>query len=459
MILRIALLLALAALVRADDDIESFQPMGQLVRECSLPGHTRADDVVPRSANCIQLSATRWLICYGTHGYRGVDDERSIIYQVRADAPDGRVLKEGFLVQGVMNWKVPGLPPLAEGNVYYKQHGHMVAFGVPKGALIGGKPAPNANLFVAKWRCSGRPINPATGFMTFQGLNRAIGRRVEWAQFRLNDREDDIEFVQPASMLRQKGFETGDAFCSAPVLHMNQSYCEPVAVNAEHTEWADAQQFDANRIAVARYRFNPERHLYEWVEIGPMIGGDPKRAFIEASLVHTPEGWIVAGRGINEIGWATSKEPFQSWSPIEWTNDPPGHVPMCIYLCPDNVVRLFMNDIRSNSTRHIRNPLFFWNVDPANHFAASNRREIFSVATGRLPIRPESHAKIDFPHLFPLHGRRQIVAHGVSMRAMNFPTEGNPDIPIQNAEEKNCAGLYYSVITYRKAPSPLWEFE
>src|SRR4051812_21333419 len=105
----------------ATGDIESVEPAGRLIWECTLPGHTRRDDVVPRAANAIQLSATRWMVIYSTRGYRGVDDERSIIYQVRRDAPDGAVLKENFFAQGEMDWKLPGLPPLAEGNVYYKQ--------------------------------------------------------------------------------------------------------------------------------------------------------------------------------------------------------------------------------------------------------------------------------------------------------------------------------------------------
>ncbi len=467
LLLLLTSLIALTALNAADagianpptsGDIESVEHVGQLVRECTLPGHTRADDVVPRSANCIQISATRWLIVYATHGYRGVDDERSIIYQVRSDAPDGSVLKEGFLARSEMDWKEQGLPTPAEGSVYYKQLGHGVVFGVPKGALIGGKPAPHANLFVAKWRVSGRAIDVKTGFMPFEGVDRSIGQRVEWMQFRLNDREDDIEIVQPVAQLRQKGFEKGEAFCSADVKRMNQSFCQPVVANDDFTEWADANAFNESRVAALRYRFHPESHRYEWVETGPMLGGDPKRGFGEPSLVCLADGWIAAGRGATEIGWARAKDPFTAWSPPEFTQDPPGRVPLTVYRCADGVTRLFCNDIRVNSTRQIRNPLFCWDVDVEHGFATSNRREIFSVARGNLPIRPESHAKIDFPHLFPLHGRTQLVAHGVSMRAMNFPTERSPDIPIQNAAEKAAAGLYYSRITYRKAPPPVWQF-
>src|SRR5207302_211593 len=139
--------------------IESVKHLGMLVRECTLDGETRKDDVVPRHANCVQLSRDRWLVVYSTHGYRGVDDERSIVYQVRRDAPDGAVLKEGLLVRTLNDWKPNGVPAAPEGKSYVKQHGHMVAFGVPKGALLDGKPAAHANVFVAQWRVLGRPLD------------------------------------------------------------------------------------------------------------------------------------------------------------------------------------------------------------------------------------------------------------------------------------------------------------
>src|SRR5207244_13056432 len=94
--------------------VEWIKNQGEFIRECTLPGETRRDDVVPRHANAIQLSSARWLVIYSTHGYRGVDDERSIVYQVRRDAPDGAVLKEGFVARGQANWLPAGCKPPAE---------------------------------------------------------------------------------------------------------------------------------------------------------------------------------------------------------------------------------------------------------------------------------------------------------------------------------------------------------
>src|SRR5438067_2697373 len=145
----VALVVSLAPPAAADEPF-TLTPAGMLVRECDLPGERRRDEVVPRQAVCVQAARERWVVVYTTHGFRGVDDERSVVYQVRKDAPDGPVLKEGFLAQAINDWD-----PLGDGRKCVRQHGHVVGFGVPKGALIAGKPAPNANLFAVLWRVLG----------------------------------------------------------------------------------------------------------------------------------------------------------------------------------------------------------------------------------------------------------------------------------------------------------------
>src|SRR5207244_9424284 len=71
--------------------IEKIEPCGVLVRDCTLPGETRADNVTPAHPNGIQVSKNRWLMMYATRGFRGVDDDLSIIYQLRADSFEGPV--------------------------------------------------------------------------------------------------------------------------------------------------------------------------------------------------------------------------------------------------------------------------------------------------------------------------------------------------------------------------------
>ena len=114
----------------------SIKHRGILVSACSIEGERREDDVFPAHPNGIRLSRTRFLLLYATRGFRGTDEDRSIIYQVRADSFEGQVLKEGILARASDHWI-----PFDDGQSYHLDNGHPVAFGVPKGALIHGKPA------------------------------------------------------------------------------------------------------------------------------------------------------------------------------------------------------------------------------------------------------------------------------------------------------------------------------
>jgi len=79
----LSFLLLLPCGLHAGENAPAIKPAGMFIKESTLPGETRQDDVVPRHAVCLQLAKTRWLIVYTTHGYRGVDDERSVLYQIR----------------------------------------------------------------------------------------------------------------------------------------------------------------------------------------------------------------------------------------------------------------------------------------------------------------------------------------------------------------------------------------
>lgn len=439
--------------------IESITYGGPLIRECTLPGETFKDDVVPRHANAIQVSKNRWLVVYSTHGFRGVDDERSIIYQLRREAPDGLVIKEGFLVQAKDNWRPEGVPPPPEGKTYFKQHGHMVSFGVPRGALRDGQPLPQANVFVAKWRVLARILDSKRDYLEKTPPDLHLRTQaVEWVQFRLNDREDDIEIVQPVRVLRQKGYEKGEAFTSAAVAWMNQSFCPPVPFNRDASEWVDCNHFDRGRLAVLKYRFNPQTRLYEWVETGTLLA-DTKRQLSEASLLRLADGWLVAARSnAGLVAWARTSDPFASWSPLVLAPAPAVSAPLTSFTCADGVVRLFTGDRNISPQKYDRDPLYCWDVQVDRDFALSHRQTLFDSEQARLPMRRVVRPKIDFCELFPLHGRTQLIVHGVSTRAYNHKYEGT-SIPPVNAEEKRASGIYHARITYRQEPPPRWQFQ
>src|SRR6266550_1368330 len=118
-------------LLRATPDASqvSIEHKGKLIHECTVPGETRKDDVFPAHPNGIRLSRDRFLFIYATRGFRGIDEDRSIIYQVRSEGFDGPVLKEGLLAASIDDWD-----PLGDGKRYKRNQGAPTAFGVPKGA-------------------------------------------------------------------------------------------------------------------------------------------------------------------------------------------------------------------------------------------------------------------------------------------------------------------------------------
>ncbi len=423
------------------------------LRESTLAGETRADGVFPAHPNGIQLSRDRWLILYTTRGLRGIDDDRSIVWQLRRDSPDGAVVKEGFFARA-----------LDDGQKFFKQHGHPVAFGVPLGAFIDGKPAPHANVFVAKWRTRSVRMDPATGKLV-SDENSRVGQGVEWTQFRLNERADDIEVLQPAAPLRQKGFERGDAFCSAERSGwMNQTYVQAVPLNRDATEWADCNHFAGERVAALRYRFNAASRRYEWVETGPYLF-DAAGGVWEASVARWKDDFIVATRltgtkktrtgkggglrGDEGVGWLRANDLFQPrGAQIVYAHSPGCQRPRTAYVCGDGCLRLFAGEAKSSPTRNPRDPICCWDVDPEKGFRATNRRVVFGSKEASLPMRKQTRPMIDFCKVFAPQGRSQFILHRVTSYTDSYPP---------TAEEFGWFGIYAARLEF-DAPAAAWDF-
>lgn len=406
--------------------IERIEVKGKLIHACSVAGETRADDVFPGHPNGIPLSRDRWLIVYATRGWSKVDDDRSIIYQVRKEAPDGPVLKEGLLRRAADDL----------------EYGHCGAFGVPQGALVDGRPAEHANVFVANWRVNAKKH---TGQTTRH-------QAVEWVQFKLNGGGDDIEILQPVRALRQLGFEEGTRFCSqAEAGSMNQSYVQAVPFDDRATEWVGMNHFAGGRAATLKFRFNPGSRLYEWVATGPFFesGGNG-----EAGIARVDGGWLIAARGRDRIAWARTDDPFRRLPPATLTTQPVIQQPLTLYRCADGVPRLFTGDLATSPYGHGRNPLYGWEIDPAS-FEARNTRLIFDcVASGTLPNATMPRAEMCklLPHM---GGRSQYLVWRV--RTKNVGHSYGSLCPV-TPEMKEAHGLYYAVITYDRDYPAAWAF-
>ena len=69
---------------------------GLLATDTTIPGERKCDGITPAHGNgAIQVSRTRWLLFSSTLDLSGWDAVRSILYQLRTDAPNGPALKEG----------------------------------------------------------------------------------------------------------------------------------------------------------------------------------------------------------------------------------------------------------------------------------------------------------------------------------------------------------------------------
>ncbi|MBI1830405.1 MAG: hypothetical protein HYR84_03030, partial [Planctomycetes bacterium] len=422
----------------------NIKPAGMFIKESTSPGETRKDDVVPRHAVCVQASKTRWLIVYTTHGYRGVDDERSVLYQLRKDAPDGVVIKEGFLARAIADWRPAGVPAPPEGKSYFKQLGHAVAFGVPKGAVIDGKPAPHANAFVAQWRVLGRVLVNKENRLEKTLADPVLYEKtqdVEWMQFRLNDNEDDLEITQPIRKLRPRDTDR------LPAAWMNQTFCPPIPFNASATEWVMCNHFEKGRIGVLKFFYGPGATRYGWVETSPLMDAG-KRPLSEASIAKAGGEWLITARSNGQIAWMKTKNPFAA-DPPGWTfwKPPVVSAPHTMFLCADKTLRLFTGDSSASAQKYDRDPLYAWDIEHEAAAGLKNRRVVFDSLAEKLDMRRVVRPRVDFAILFPPHEKTQLLVYSVTPRAYNHPYEGT-SIPPANAADKAASGLYFSRITY-----------
>lgn len=430
--------------------IKRIEHCGVLIGECGLPGETRADGVWPADAAGMQLSKDRWLLLYTTRRWRGVDDDSSIVYQLRENTPDGSLIKEGFMARGHGDWDA-----LGDGRKFWKEHAHPAVFGVPKGASIAGKPANNANIFVAKWRVLGKVLGEdGRCEFPFEELHHKT-LRIEWSQFRLNDAGDDIEIIKPACVMRQVGFEWGERFCQADVKIINQPFTAPLPSDATYTGWIDSCHFDGGRIGACKYRFNPATRLYEWAEVGPLVGGG-EDTFSESSLVRIGDGWVATARTGKSVAWVKTREPFTDSPEIFRPTNPHTNSPHTASLCADGVLRLFTGDFSISPHKNGRDPLYVWDIDPAKGFAASNPRVILDSVAATIPIRPEAIPRVDCCRLFPhAGGRVQYLTHRIRTKAVGVPANTRT---VVNEREMAVHGVYYAKVEYDRDFPGVWEF-
>lgn len=458
--------------------ITNFEHRGVLVHECDQDGERRADGRIPAHPNGIPVSENRWLLVFATRSFRGNDDDCSIIYQLRADSPDGELIREGILAQASDDWRPEGLQ--LDGR-YKKLHRQPTAFGVPKGALVGGKEAPHANVFAILWIRVAREFDPVMNYV--EGTDTALDPKmlaatqiVEWTQVRLNDTEDAIETIRPPEQLRQVGFESGPQFCDLEgVLYVVSNMQSAIPYSKDCTEWVEMAGFHGNHSAAVKHRFNPSRGCYEWIETGPFImedkgpfsGGHLVRCQNEWAFVRTYmtiDGHVWSGRG---LGWIRLEDPFarppHADSPeIFQPPEPATRAPATFYLCGDGVLRCFCGAGPSSPYGLERNPLYCWEIDPDDGFRVTQRRVVFDTFEAGLPIRMEARPMLDMCKILPNQGPVQYLVHRVIATSMfREHVHTRPEFwifPPLNRAEIASFGIYYAAITYDEVKPQPWSY-
>jgi len=435
--------------------IESFAHQGVLINECQVQGETREDHVVPADANAIQVASDRWLIVYGTRGFRGVKNDRSIIYQLRADSPAGELIKEGVLARYRDNWD-----PLRQGQKLIKQCSHPVAFGVPDGARIEGNPLWHANLFGVLWHVSPRQLDEQAHRL--QPLSIETDETIDhvcWVQIALSTSRDDIEFLQPVMQLRERGSKRGGGFCRhGEARMMRQSLSQPVPSNRGATQWLLACDLGGATVVV-RFEYDLQKGVYEWAETSPMLGDLNRFCLSEATLAPWRDEWIIATRTDQRdpaMAWFRTDDPFDEFVPAAEESSgvvPSG--PISLYGCTDGVLRLFTGQPTLSAESLPRVSLSMWEIDPRADFEATKRRRVHDAMDPGDGFSEEDQPVVDNARLLP-HAGGSVgrLLYRIRPGVMRVGAAGDAEAAMVEA-----CGIYHADVIYDRDYPPMWQFD
>lgn len=431
---------------------------GVFIGDTTIPGEQKKDWLQPSHPYCWQLSRDRWMWVFQTRGFSGIDAEHSILYQIRGGSPDGAILKEALLAKFRDDWD-----PFSDGSRYWKIHGHPKVFGVPRGALgENDEVVAHHNVFVAVWYTQARAVVDGKLLDPHADEKLENTQHLEWVQFRLNESGFDIELLTKPAMLRQKGYESGEAICSLSEhrIRMNHWARPPEPLDAAYTRWLDTPHFNNNGIAAIEYRFNPETKLYEWTRTGRLVKSEPgKGKFFEGSINRVGDEWILCVRNRGHVleghrgsctAWFRTRDPFVDWGEPTYAPAPSSYCPRTAWLMPDGVLRIFSGDIAASPHRQKRDPLFCWDVSP-DDFSVSN---VCTILDGRRTLGMEL-PMIGFAKLSPVHNNRQLLTFRVTTQNHQHPTDRWPAVTPHDLAQ---TGAHYCEIIYDRDVPNAWRF-
>jgi hypothetical protein len=449
-----------------------YTALGYYIEGCGIPGETKADDVFPAQHNTAQLAEDRWLVIFETRGFRGNDDNRSVVYHLRQDRPDGPVLSEGYLDPQVDNWD-----PLGDGRRFVKLCNHSVVFGVPEGAVLNREVPSHAGHFAAAWRRNPRILDRTRDYLLSEREEPlpSAAYRCVWCQFRLNETRDDIELTQAVQPLLECGVGT----TAVPSRHaalttMNQGYVNPVPLSSRADEWAfllhwsQGANEDTGVCTPIRFRWNNAIGLYEWVETGPILDGPDGMGLFEGCIAPYRDGWLVAARITPRthqgVVWFRTNDLFgRDLRPV-YSPAIRCHGPRTVYRGPDGRIRVFATDHDASPYRtvigpDVRMPLQAFTVDPDRDFAVTDTQVVYDGFETGLPMREVAGPTAHFCRLVPhTGGQHGLVTYSVRPKALKHPKPGALFKGPVLREEMRASGVHASRLDYKEDFPPAWSF-
>lgn len=428
--------------------IKAINDKGVLIPESAVPGERSSDGMIPNYAQGMQVSRDRWLILYDTVDRRGRDCWRAIFLQLRADGPDGPVIREELLVP------MDPLLTLPDGTEVLRSNGMPAIFGVPKGALVNGAVPVHANVYAITW--CGCVVQRQDGKLQRVNEHADLDPSLlepyhEIMHVRLNAAEDAIETVSPRTRLQP---------ADGSIVH-GHGWAQPIPDNEDCTAWVDsfsgrgtgADRVIGHRVGALRHTWDPSAGMYRWTRTGPFIEVREGLQVSETNLVKLgPGDYVLAVRSFNKGGhtyWYRTRDPFEGWGAYTEAPDTVGQ--RYVFLCADGALRVFLNrqDITPYGDR--RNPLYTFDVEP-DGFSYTNRRVVMDSRELGLPL---SVPFVDHVHLYEPDGCRQLMSvRAITCSQVWRPEDGSAPAP----EEMDAAGIHYVEIVYDRPCPPRWRF-
>ncbi len=428
-----------------------FNYKGPFIIESDLPGESKQDFAVPNYATGLRVSTNRWLIVYDTVDSRGADFWRSVMYQIRADAPDGRIVKSGFIAQlEVLDSLVGDRYPC------WKGYGNPNVFGMP--CLAPGTPSsPTAGLVAISYNSriemmvDGRLVQHLPTLTPhwpkdvsaddwFDALARLGSPRV-MRQFRFNPATDELLPVSPA--------EPCPTVQPVRLRHDLQgivNWGNPVRMDEQGLSWLEVlvDPTEDSLLVMRRYDFDAAAGLYRMTDSVMQHQDRPDFRAGEPSLAQIgPNDWLVAARCFKNSGNTLlyrTTDPMTSLG--EATELATTFGQRMLYRFADGSIRLTLNHQKESPYQDRRNPLYCYRIDPET-LQAVEKSTVFDSRAAGLNLHVPF---VDHTHLFESHRLgTQLLTFRLIAEAMVW---NRPDMQAVTPEEMRIGGLHCCEVTF-----------